>query len=336
MTMGSNAEIFFEGAEKLLEVWFASDSPDENRSLRTVPRWQWEELLDIAHCRICSHQSNDYMDAYVLSESSMFVSDCRFILKTCGSTSLLHTVKPLLDIAEKFCGLNKVQKFFYSRKNFMRPELQPEPHVNFEDEIAHLDELFENGAGYCLGRWNQDRWHLYTVNNDTTPEGSIKFPDQTLEICMSELDQEVMSIFTTTTCTNGQEATKLSGIDKLLPRGTVIDDKLFEPHGYSMNALVGNTDQYATIHITPEAEFSYVSFETNLAQSCYFELIKRVLYCFRPGKFMLTVFANKDSGLGQKGQKDVWEKNIPGYKRVDTQILMLADETVAYVSYVRT
>lgn len=48
-----------------------------------------------------------------------------------------------------------------------------------------------------------------------------------------------------------------------------------------------------TIHITPEQEFSYVSFETNVSMSSYNEVIGRVLNAFRPGKFVLTFFANK-------------------------------------------
>ena len=48
-----------------------------------------------------------------------------------------------------------------------------------------------------------------------------------------------------------------------------------------------------TIHITPEAEFSYVSFESNIPQSSYMDVITRVLDTFRPGKFIVTAFANK-------------------------------------------
>jgi S-adenosylmethionine decarboxylase len=50
-----------------------------------------------------------------------------------------------------------------------------------------------------------------------------------------------------------------------------------------------------TIHITPENEFSYVSFESNIAASSYGDLIERVINTFKPGKFIVTVFANKVS-----------------------------------------
>ena len=61
-------------------------------------------------------------------------------------------------------------------------------------------------------------------------------PDQTLEILMSELDPEVMSIFTREECSTAAEATRRAGIDKLMP-DMVLDDFLFEPCGYSMNGI---------------------------------------------------------------------------------------------------
>ena len=52
---------------------------------------------------------------------------------------------------------------------------------------------------------------------------------------------------------------------------------------------------YMTIHITPEPEFSYVSFESNIPEASYDEVIRRVLATFKPGKFVVTIFANKES-----------------------------------------
>ena len=48
-----------------------------------------------------------------------------------------------------------------------------------------------------------------------------------------------------------------------------------------------------TIHITPEPEFSYVSFESNVPMKSYGGLIQRVVNTFKPGKFILTIFANR-------------------------------------------
>lgn len=52
---------------------------------------------------------------------------------------------------------------------------------------------------------------------------------------------------------------------------------------------------YWTIHITPEPEFSYVSFETNLSQTSYDDLVRKVVDIFKPGKFVTTLFVNQVS-----------------------------------------
>lgn len=52
--------------------------------------------------------------------------------------------------------------------------------------------------------------------------------------------------------------TASSGIGALLV-GAAIDDYVFEPCGYSMNALDGAA--FTTIHVTPEEDFSYASVE---------------------------------------------------------------------------
>jgi S-adenosylmethionine decarboxylase len=48
-----------------------------------------------------------------------------------------------------------------------------------------------------------------------------------------------------------------------------------------------------TIHITPQQEFSYVSFETNVPQSSYKELVTKVLKTFQPEKCVITMFTNE-------------------------------------------
>lgn len=64
-----------------------------------------------------------------------------------------------------------------------------------------------------------------------------------------------------------------------------------------INYVKSNSFQgcYMTIHITPEPDFSYVSFETNMPQTSYKDVITRVLDIFRPANVVLTVFANKVS-----------------------------------------
>ena len=67
-----------------------------------------------------------------------------------------------------------------------------------------------------------------------------------------------------------------------------------------VNHEVGDSDlrlcsqgTYWTIHITPEPEFSYVSFETNLSQTSYDDLVRKVVDVFKPGKLVTTLFVNQ-------------------------------------------
>ncbi|RZF45934.1 hypothetical protein LSTR_LSTR008311 [Laodelphax striatellus] len=298
--MNMNSQ-FFEGVEKLLEIWFTrADGNLKQCDLRKIPRQQWENMLKIVHCEIISFVSNDRVDAYVLSESSMFVSRRRFILKTCGTTTPLQCLEPLLLLVKQYAGFNEVEDVFYSRKNFKRPDLQKHPYSSFEQEVSFLDNFFDDGEGYIMGdTTSNDCWYLYTL---TPPNNKISCrltnnapsdPDQTLEVLMTDLDPKVMNIFTRHESSSAAEATKNSGIAKIIPN-MVIDDYLFEPCGYSMNGISKN-GYYMTIHITPEPEYSYVSFETNVPQASYKDIISRVIDTFKPGNVVVTIFANKAS-----------------------------------------
>ncbi|KAG7188090.1 hypothetical protein KM043_015940 [Ampulex compressa] len=291
---GTDSVQFFEGVEKLLEIWFTSSSSINRKQgdLRQISQRQWQSLLKIVRCEIISICRTEDVDAYILSESSMFLSKRRLILKTCGTTTPLQCLEPLLELVKEYTGFEEVQNVFYSRKNYKRPELQMSPHQAFEEEVALLDTFFPDGEAYCLGSVDTDCWYLYTLNRDV-PLQDTSEPDQTIEILMTHLDPQVMAIFTRDVCSSADEATQKSGIDKLIPN-MIIDDFLFEPCGYSMNGVSKN-GSYMTIHITPEPEFSYVSFESNTPESSYEEVIRRVLNTFKPEKFVVTIFANKES-----------------------------------------
>ena len=81
-----------------------------------------------------------------------------------------------------------------------------------------------------------------------------------------------------------------TGIDKLFSNAKIFD-YLFDPCGYSMNGLLPD-GHYYTIHVTPEPEFSYASFETNVSCDQYHELIHKIINIFNPGKFITTIFDN--------------------------------------------
>lgn len=324
-------EYFFEGAEKLLEIWFTSSIPENSKSLRDIPRVEIDEMLEIAQCRILHSMSNEKMDSYVLSESSLFISDHRIILKTCGSTRLLAALPTITKLAAKFARLDIVLNVYYSRKNFNRPELQPVLHSSFDREIDYLDDHYENGAAYCMGTLKQDRWYLYTMHKPQIPQ---KHSDHTLEILMTDMPTDVLDVFTQKVCVDGKDCTKKSGIDQIIPTGTQIHEELFEPCGYSMNGLFPDSDQYVTIHVTPEPEFSYASFETNQDRICLYKQTRKVLECFKPRKILMTVFANDVSIRGKGMQQKLWDRELPGYRRSNIQFLRLeTGETLVYAHF---
>lgn len=368
---------FFEGVEKLLEIWFEPNPSNKGADLRKIPRPMWDALLKTVHCEIISFTRNEQIDAYVLSESSMFVSKRRWILKTCGSTTPLQCLEPLLRLASEIAGYGEIEDLFYSRKNFKRPELQVSPHRGFDEEVAFLDSFFDDGRAYSLGAINRDCWHLYTLSRGGGGSGNGKQflganannmittannhhkqannmassanlnlieslqlpdPDQTIEILMTDLDPKVMAVFTKDVCSTALEATQKSGIHKLIP-GMVIDDYLFDPCGYSMNGVSKSCGKkykegcYMTIHITPEPEFSYVSFESNVASSSYGDLIARVIETFQPGKFIVTVFANKTSSAANVSRELEHLATIDQWKRRDIQFSRFASYDLTYAQY---
>ncbi|XP_077443041.1 S-adenosylmethionine decarboxylase proenzyme isoform X1 [Stigmatopora argus] len=340
--MEDNGAHFFEGTEKLLELWFSrQDETKGTGDLRTIPRFEWDKLLENVHCLIISVTKTDKQEAYILSESSMFVSKRRFILKTCGTTLLLQALVPLLELAREYCGFDAIENFFYSRKNFMKPTHQEFPHRNFQEEVDFLRQIFpmasglqrgpcfEDGAAYCMGRLNSDCWYLFTL--DLPEYWENKYADQTLEVLMSDLDPAIMDQFYMKDGVSASDVTRMSGICDLIP-GSVIDATLFNPCGYSMNGM--KTDgTYWTIHITPEPDFSYVSFETNLSQTSYDDLVQKVVDAFKPGKFVTTLFVNQSSKC-----RSVFASTpkLDGFKRLDRQLAQFNDYNFVFTSYAKT
>ncbi len=86
-----------------------------------------------AACCIVSCRSNEEFDAYVLSESSLFVYPDRLVLKTCGTTALLAAVPMLLDLAASLDM--RPSNFKYSRASFLFPEKQVTPHITSSSRL---------------------------------------------------------------------------------------------------------------------------------------------------------------------------------------------------------
>jgi S-adenosylmethionine decarboxylase len=300
----------FEGPEKTMEVVFSPNIGHED-GLRALTREQLDYLCTQAKCTILSKISSSYMDAYVLSESSLFVYKHRYIMKTCGTTTLLRCLSSLLHFADKLgMALTWVG---YSRKNLLFPSAQQWPHSNFGEEIKYMNthaKLQERlrGTGHILGPITGDHWFVYVadhpharglrknaIERPLSPRYSPRADDaptmeRTINMMMFDMAPEVASIFFKSNSETGKEMTSKSGINTLCP-GATIDETAFTPCGYSMNAILH--DAYFTVHITPEQECSYCSFETNAVLRNYSSLVRNVLTVFRPKRFVLTMFGDE-------------------------------------------
>ncbi|KAK3117213.1 spermidine resistance protein [Teratosphaeriaceae sp. CCFEE 6253] len=176
----------FEGPEKLLEVWFSASEGSLPASasplgLKAVSQESWKEMLDLVNCKVLSVVESRNVDAYLLSESSMFVFPHKLVLKTCGTTTLLCGLPRMLEIAALEAGYPHVKadplsgttaaatphRVFYSRKNYLFPDQQRGPHKSWRDEVRYLDKTFLGGSAYMIGKMNGEHWYLYITGPGT-------------------------------------------------------------------------------------------------------------------------------------------------------------------------
>lgn len=118
-TMSDSGVQYFEGVEKLLEIWFTSDD-NTNKDLRRIPRLELllpvlvviiifsiffsrdklESLLKIVRCEIISFTRNDQIDAYVLRWGGLSIF-CVSVTGVCmGLTFVLLPSFICLDVCQ--------------------------------------------------------------------------------------------------------------------------------------------------------------------------------------------------------------------------------------------
>ncbi|KAM0955455.1 hypothetical protein ACFX2A_024337 [Malus domestica] len=297
--------IGFEGYEKRLEVSFFKPglfADPKGMGLRSLSKAQIDEILTPAECTIVSSLSNDDLDSYVLSESSLFVYPYKVIIKTCGTTKLLRSIPAILKLADTLSLA--VKSVRYSRGSFIFPGAQPSPHRSFSEEVAVLDGHFSKlglaSKAYVMGSPDKtQKWHIYSASAELASLlwGSRQTgPTYTLEMCMTGLDRKRASVFYKSDASSAAGMTEESGIRKILPQSDICDFE-FEPCGYSMNSIEGNA--VSTIHVTPEDGFSYASFETvgyNFNDVNLTLLLYRVLDCFKPAEFSVALHTTSTAG----------------------------------------
>ena len=273
--------MFFEGSEKKVEIILSPNQP----SLFDIEESFWHELVKRCNATILSEIKNEKVHAYLLSESSLFVWKDYILMLTCGETKLIDSA---LFFVEKF-GKENIDSLIFQRKNEYRSHLQP---TQFLDDVHQLRKNFEGKAlrfGKIHGHYNL----LFHLDRPFTPSEN----DTTTEFLLYDISKETSS-FLTRENLKPKDIRDFFNLEEILP-GFKIDDHVFKPYGYSLNAIKDNF--YYTIHVTPQETSPYVSFETNLNLCEKTEgILHHFLEVFKPGSFDLVRFnTERDFDFGK-------------------------------------
>lgn len=260
--------MFFEGSVKKAEVLI------DSRKISLLNDFNddfWACLVRCCNAQILSCIDNQDCKAFLLSESSLFVWHDRIVILTCGVTQLVKSVEYFIEQL----GAQNIVQLTYQRKNEYFAHAQPS---SFGDDIRLLSTYLP-GKAYRFGEL--DSHHNYVFVQDT--QYLARPDDKTYELLAYQISAQASAVLTSAGLSATQIRTFLQ-LETLLP-GFILDDFVFQPCGYSLNALCGA--QYLTIHVTPQASSSYISVESNLN---LFTMMPSLLAILAPASFDLLSF----------------------------------------------
>ncbi|QBF81459.1 adenosylmethionine decarboxylase [Shewanella maritima] len=275
----------FEASEKKLEIVVAN----EFGSLRTLPDDFKAKLLTLAGAEILSHVHNDCIDAYVLSESSLFIWDNKLLLLTCGQSTLIESALYALGVI----STDHIISFKYQRKSELFAALQT---TTFAEDAKLLAQQLP-GRSLTLGDKPEQQHFMFYYTHRDLDTTLVPLPELTpqehliSELMLYQLDSDSAARFM---ALKGQGKTltaakqrRLLNIGELLV-GFKFDDYAFSPCGYSLNAISGS--YYLTLHLTPQSSGSYLSIETNLDNlTIVFGIFTRLHHQFSPARCDLVL-----------------------------------------------
>ena len=262
----------FEGSEKKVEI--IVDGSVGSLRASGMP---WQQVVARAGAAVLSRIGNDFCDAYLLSESSLFVYDRSVIMITCGTTSLISAIETMMT----FLPCSAIRLLVYERKNEIFPDQQPS---SFDQDVVWLQQRLGGGDSLILGDPSGNHIDMFHYSHlfTATPD------DMTLEILMHDLGKRMDFGY----CTETRKIRDATGIDQIFS-GFSLDDYAFDPLGYSCNGICNR--EYYTSHVTPEDECSFASFETNhLFDKDLSRTVERVLDVFQPRTVSVMVFHNHE------------------------------------------
>jgi S-adenosylmethionine decarboxylase len=215
--------VFFEGSEKKAEIIV---DPKQVSLLKDFDDQFWAQVVAQCEAKILSKISNDSMKAFLLSESSLFVWEDHLLILTCGDTRLVNSVMYFLEHVKPAA----VEQVIYQRKNEYCSHLQAS-HVLDDTKL-----LQTKNEGKLLRFGELDSHHSYLYHLDNDYKGSLH--DKTYEVLIYNI-APTMSLMLTQKDINNQKIRAILQLEKIIP-DFELDDFVFEPFGYSLNAIQGN------------------------------------------------------------------------------------------------
>lgn len=281
--------MLFEGSEKKLEVVVSAQAG----SLKALGEDFWRQVVQSSGAQILSRISRAECDAYLLSESSLFVWDNKFTMITCGRTTLTAAVQEFV----KKVSTEHIDALVFERKNEYYPRWQRSDFFSDADELHRVMP----GLAYRFGHAGEHHIYLFHSEKPFKPTRG----DVTTELLMYHIGAPALEVF----AVPGQTEEKIRQylqLETIFP-GYAWDDHVFEPSGYSINGIKGK--RYVTIHVTPQDGGSYVSFETNADFGESLPLVlAHVVGRFHPLTFDVMTFRPDDKNLVFEAQ-DYWRVN---------------------------
>lgn len=274
--------MFFEGSEKKATIFVDANTIN---LLTDVDDSFWTEMVNCCHAKILSSIENSYCKAFVLSESSLFIWHDRLLILTCGETHLINSVEYFITHLDR----KTIKHVSYQRKNEYFAQAQPSC---FGDDTKVLTKLID-GKAYRFGELDSHHTFMFNQTNSFKADAN----DKTYELLAYQISKTASEQLTQTHLSN-KDIRKFLCVDELLPEFT-IDDYVFQPYGYSMNAIKGK--DYFTIHVTPQENSSYISFESTLN---LVELAPKIVNILEPASFDLLSF-------NEAGFDTLCKNNIP-------------------------
>ncbi len=264
--------MFFEGAEKKAEIQIDNSKLS---LLNDIPNQYWHDLVEQCEAKVLSSIENEVCKAFLLSESSLFVWDDRFLILTCGETKLINSIEFFI----KHYDLAILKQVTYQRKNEYFSHAQPSC---FGDDLKVLDKYLD-GQAYRFGALDAHHNFIFHYENNFKADHQ----DKTYELLAYQISDRASKLLSTPGLSK-HDIRALFNFDLLIPQFE-IDDFVFDPYGYSLNAIKG--DKYLTIHVTPQESSSYVSFESNID---LISLSSQIISVLEPQSFDILTYNEFD------------------------------------------